>query len=103
MSLVAYGASSRMARSAVNQARAKGHQGRPGPAHHPVAIPGGRSEPRGLLSAKSFLAVEMSMGQMVDDVRLAVEWQACRSTSYGRTGGMIPTPAEVLEQIEALL
>ena len=52
--------------------------------------------------AKHFLAVEMSMGQMVDDVRLAIE---CKVPVhfYGRTGGMIPTPAEVLTQIEALL
>ena len=50
----------------------------------------------------NFLVVEMSMGQMVDDVKLAID---CKVPVhfYGRTGGMIPTPAEVLEQIEALL
>ena len=38
------------------------------------------------------------MGQMVDDVKLAID---CKVPVhfYGRTGGMIPTPAEVLEQI----
>ena len=53
-------------------------------------------------TAKAFLSVEMSMGQMVDDVKLAIGCQkpVC---FYGRTGGMIPTPAEVLEQIKALV
>lgn len=41
----------------------------------------------------------MSMGQMIDDVRLATE---CRLpvSFFGRTGGVIPTPAEVLAEIE---
>ena len=43
----------------------------------------------------------MSMGQMVDDVRLAIN---CSKPVefYGRTGGVIPTPVEVLEQIKKL-
>ena len=52
--------------------------------------------------AKNFLVVEMSMGQMVDDVKLAINCQA-PVHFYGRTGGMIPTPADVLAQIEALV
>ena len=44
----------------------------------------------------------MSMGQMVDDVKLAVQCQV-PVHFYGRTGGMIPTPGEVLEQIEKIL
>ena len=49
-------------------------------------------------TAKAFISVEMSMGQMVDDVRLAVE---CRKPVYftGRTGGKIPNPNEVLKKI----
>ena len=51
--------------------------------------------------AKAFLSVEMSMGQMVDDVRLALN--GARPTYfYGRTGGMIPSPAEVLEEIKKI-
>ena len=52
-------------------------------------------------TAKAFLCVEMSMGQMVDDVRLAVNGRR-PVHFYGRTGGMIPTPAEVLEQIRKI-
>ncbi len=39
------------------------------------------------------------MGQMVEDVRLAT---ACRYPVhfYGRSGGIIPTPAEVFEEIK---
>ena len=51
--------------------------------------------------ASHILDVEMSMGQMIDDVRLATE---CRLpvSFFGRTGGVIPTPAEVLAEIEQL-
>ncbi len=42
----------------------------------------------------------MNMGQMVDDVRLAVNGRR-PVEFFGRTGGIIPTPAEVLAQIEA--
>ena len=44
---------------------------------------------------------EMSMGQMVDDVRLAVNG-AVPVEFYGRTGGIIPTPKEVYDQIVRL-
>ena len=52
-------------------------------------------------NAKSILVTEMSMGQMVDDIKLAVE---CRIPVhfYGRTGGVVPTPDEVLNEIKKL-
>ena len=53
-------------------------------------------------TAKAFLAVEMSMGQMVDDVKLAVQC-AVPVHFYGRTGGIIPTPGEVLEEVQKIL
>ena len=46
-------------------------------------------------SAKAFSSVEMNMGQMVDDVRLAVNGRV-PVEFFGRTGGIIPTPDEVL-------
>lgn len=48
---------------------------------------------------KGILDVEMNMGQMVEDVRLAVEGKT-KVEFYGRTGGMIPSPEEILEQFE---
>ena len=46
--------------------------------------------------------VEMSMGQMVEDVRAGDPLQQARFSSVGRIGGMIPTPAEVLARIKTM-
>ncbi len=48
---------------------------------------------------KGMLVVEMSAGQMIEDVKLAVE---CRVhvEHYGRFGGIIPSPSEVLHALE---
>ena len=51
---------------------------------------------------KAFLTVEMSMGQMVEDVRLAVEGRK-KVHFYGRTGGMVPTPAEIASEARRIL
>ena len=47
---------------------------------------------------KSFISVELNMGQMIEDVRLATE---CKRpvTLCNRTGGMIPSPEQVLDAI----
>lgn len=52
-------------------------------------------------TAKAFLTVEMSTGQMVEDVRLAVNGRK-PVYFYGRTGGMIPTPQEIAEKVREL-
>jgi 2-oxoglutarate ferredoxin oxidoreductase subunit alpha len=46
----------------------------------------------------SFISVELSMGQMIEDVRLAT---GCKKpvTLCNRAGGMIPSPEQVLEKI----
>ena len=46
---------------------------------------------------KKILTVEMSLGQMVEDVRLAVNGKA-KVNFYGRPGGVIPSPQEILEE-----
>ena len=51
--------------------------------------------------AKAFLTVEMSMGQMVDDVKLAVEGKK-PVHFFGRTGGIVPTVREIITEIEKL-
>jgi 2-oxoglutarate ferredoxin oxidoreductase subunit alpha len=48
------------------------------------------------------LTVEMSMGQMIDDVRLAAEGSR-RIEFHGAAGGVVPSPEEVAEKIRALL
>ena len=47
---------------------------------------------------KSFISVELSMGQMIEDIKLATE---CKKNVYlcNRAGGMIPSPEQVLESI----
>ncbi len=96
--IVAFGACARIARSAVNEARDEG-------------IKAGLIRPITLwpypyraieqCPAKAFLTVEMNMGQMIEDVRLAVG-NSVPVEFFGRTGGVIPTPDEVLAQIRAL-
>jgi 2-oxoglutarate ferredoxin oxidoreductase subunit alpha len=51
--------------------------------------------------AKVFLTVEMNAGQMVEDVRLAIEGKR-PVEFYGRMGGMIPSPEEVLKKVELI-
>jgi 2-oxoglutarate ferredoxin oxidoreductase subunit alpha len=50
---------------------------------------------------KIFLVVEMSLGQMVEDVKLAVAGKA-PVLFYGRAGGAVPTVEQVLEKIRQL-
>jgi 2-oxoglutarate/2-oxoacid ferredoxin oxidoreductase subunit alpha len=50
---------------------------------------------------RAFLVVEMSMGQMLDDVKIAVAGRR-PVAFYGRTGGVVPTPEEVVKQVQAL-
>lgn len=51
---------------------------------------------------KAFLSVELNAGQMVEDVRLAVNGKR-PVYFYGRMGGMIPTQQEILDQIKQIL
>ena len=96
--VVAFGASSRVARSAVVAAREEGIKVG---LLRPITLwPFPTKAIEDALShAKVFLSVEMNMGQMVDDVRLAVNGRAAVDF-YGRTGGVIPTPEEVLSAIK---
>ena len=48
---------------------------------------------------KAVISVEMSLGQMVDDVRIAVNGK-CPVYFTGRTGGVIPTPKEILNFVK---
>jgi len=98
--LVAYGATSRVCKNAILLAREKGIKAgllRP-ITLWPFPAPALKLEAE---HAKAFICVEMSMGQMIDDVKLAVE---CARPVYfcGRTGGMVHTPDEILEKIEAV-
>lgn len=51
---------------------------------------------------KGMMAVEMSAGQMVEDVLLAVNGKT-KVKHYGRMGGVIPTPEEIVEALKQLI
>ena len=98
--VVAFGAAARIARSAVMSAR---EQGIKAGLVRPISLwpfPVDELE-KCMGTAKHFLSVEMNTGQMVDDVRLASNGRVPVSF-YGRSGGVIPTPAEVLAKIVEL-
>lgn len=101
--LVAYGTIARIAKSVIEMAAKKGIKlglirpvtlwPFPEKAFH---------EYRDKDHVKAFLSVEMSMGQMVEDVKQAVNG---KKPVYftGRTGGMVPTPKEIIEKVESIL
>lgn len=51
---------------------------------------------------KAFLSVEMSLGQMVEDVKLGVNGKK-PVHFYGRTGGMVPVPDDIVVEIKKIL
>lgn len=53
------------------------------------------------IEAEALLVVEMNAGQMLDDVKLAVEG-AAPVEFYGRLGGVVPYPDEILGEIQRL-
>ena len=98
--VTAYGASARVAKSAVNRARAMGIKAG---LFRPITLwPFPVNEiNEACKNAKALLDVEMSMGQMIEDVKLAIN---CSKPVhfFGRTGGVIPSPDEVLGEIKKL-
>lgn len=94
--LVAYGTIARIAMSAIKMLREEGIKAgliRPITLWpFPTEAIRKRAE-----SAKAFLTVEMSQGQMVEDVRLAVEGRK-PVYFYGRNGGMVPNQEAIVQQ-----
>jgi 2-oxoglutarate ferredoxin oxidoreductase subunit alpha len=95
---VAYGSSARIVQKSVQLARAKGIKAGllrlitlfPFPKQRIAELAG---------QVKGMLAVEMSAGQMVEDVKLSVAGKV-PVDHYGRMGGMIPSPEEVVTALE---
>jgi len=99
--VVAYGTAARIARTAVDRARSSG---RKVGLFRPITLfPFPTRELKHLAThVKGFLVVELSKGQMVEDVQLAV-LGAAPVAFYGRTGGSVPLPGEVVAAIERLI
>ena len=98
--LVAYGTASRLVKAAISKA---GSLGIKAGLIRPITV---WPFPEKIISdtakkAKKFLVVEMSAGQMVEDVRLAVNGKS-QVHFFGRAGGGVPGVEEILEEIKKL-
>jgi 2-oxoglutarate ferredoxin oxidoreductase subunit alpha len=99
--LVAFGLSSRICQKSVDLAREKGIK--VGLLRPITLYPFPFKRLRELAEQVQFMmSVEMNAGQMVQDVKLAVEGKI-PVYFKGRMGGMIPTPEDVFEEIESIL
>jgi 2-oxoglutarate/2-oxoacid ferredoxin oxidoreductase subunit alpha len=99
--IVAFGLAARIAHRAVQLARAEGI--RVG-LLRPITLWPFPSAAVHRLGAKvrGVLVVEMNAGQMIEDVRLGIEGQA-PVQFYGRMGGVIPAPDEVVHALDTLI
>ena len=95
--IAAYGTTARVAKSAVNKAREMGIKAG---IIRPKTVWPFPSEAfcKAADQVKGFLTVEMSAGQMVEDVRLAVNGKK-PVEFYGVMGGFLPTPNAILEKL----
>lgn len=100
--LVAYGTTARICKNTIKLAKEKGiNVG----LIRPITVwpfPKQAFENTISKTAFGYLSVEMSCGQMVEDVRLAVNGRK-EVGFYGRSGGIVPHPEEILYKIEEIV
>jgi 2-oxoglutarate ferredoxin oxidoreductase subunit alpha len=97
IAVVAYGTAARVGRTAVERARAHGMRAG---LFRPISLWPFPAAALAELSrrCRALLVVEMSAGQLLEDVRLASEAPVF---FHGRTGGMVPTPGEVIDRLRS--
>ena len=97
---VAYGTVSRIVKTTVDQLREEGYK--VGLIRPKTLWPYPNEAFKKIPNAKNLLVVEMSLGQMIDDVKLASE---CKLPVefYGRSGGMIPSPAAIGQKAKEII
>jgi 2-oxoglutarate ferredoxin oxidoreductase subunit alpha len=98
--VVAFGIAARIAKGAIKNMRTDGLKVG---MFRPITLwPFPSEQLRELTSrVKNFLVFEMNMGQMIEDVQLALEGKG-EIFFYGRPGGVIPTPNEVFRVVSRL-
>jgi 2-oxoglutarate ferredoxin oxidoreductase subunit alpha len=97
--IASYGTAARIAKTAIHQAREEGVKAG---LFRPITVfPFPYSELREAALGKQILVVELNAGQMLEDVRLAVKDEV-PTTFYGRMGGIVPLPGDILEEIKKL-
>ena len=100
IAICAFGIASRVSKNAIDEARKLGIKVgmvRPITVWPFPVLPLKNS----LKTVKHYISVELNMGQMVDDIRLATECKVPVSLC-NRVGGMIPSPEQVLEHIKKI-
>ncbi len=98
--IAAYGTVARIAKTAIKFLREKGKKvGLLRPISlYPFPYEAFTQQTR---KVRDFLVVEMSMGQMLEDVKLAV-CDRSRIHFYSRLGGMVPSYEEIIDQVEKI-
>ena len=98
--IVAFGIAARISKNAIAEARKQGYKVG---LIRPITL---WPFPKDALKkaaekVKAFISVELNMGQMIDDVKLAID---CKRPVYlcNRTGGMLVSPGEVVEKIKQI-
>ena len=97
IAIVAYGTAARVARTAIERAR---DHGLAAGLFRPISLWPFPSDALAAVAmrTRAVLVVEMSAGQLVEDVRLAVG-DRTPVLLHGRTGGVVPTPGEVVDAL----
>ena len=98
--IVAFGIAARVAKNAISVLRGKGIKVG---LIRPITVWPFPKKPiaEAADKVKAFISVELSMGQMIEDVRLA---ENCKKPVYlcNRVGGMIPSPEQVIDTVEKI-
>ena len=99
--IVAFGSAARLAQKAIETARAEGIKVG---LFRPITLwPFPKKEIKAMAEGKKgMLVAEINAGQMVDDVRLAVNG-AVKVEYFGRLGGIVPEPDEIVEALKTKL
>jgi 2-oxoglutarate ferredoxin oxidoreductase subunit alpha len=100
--IIAYGSSARIAQKSIQLARKEGIKVG---LLRPITLwPFPKKQILGLMEkgVKGFLSVEMSAGQMIEDVKLTVNGKV-KAEHFGRYGGVVHSPEEVLEALKEKL
>lgn len=97
--IVAFGSAARLAQKAIEIMRQEGI--RVGLLRPITLWPFPSKEIRNMAEqVKSIFCLEINAGQMVDDIRLAIEGRV-PVKQYGRMGGIVPTPEEIVEEAKS--
>ncbi|MBE6633862.1 MAG: 3-methyl-2-oxobutanoate dehydrogenase subunit VorB, partial [Ruminococcaceae bacterium] len=98
--IAAFGIAARVSKNAINEARAQGIK--VGMIRPKTLWPFPKAPFRAAADrVKAMISVELSMGQMIEDVRLATECKV-PVTLCNRVGGMIPSPDQILKAIQEI-